>query len=333
MRLGFITIPQWPSSDVLDLIQRGESLGYDFAWLPDQTFFQDPFPLLTVAGQQTRRIHLGVGVTNPYTRTPYQVARTIATVSELAGRPVALGIGAGNRRELLLPLGMEQVSPANRMREFIEVTRRLLQGETVTYQSETMTLNQVSLKFKPGHPTPVYLAARGPATLRLGGEVGDGVIIGDLLSDDGLDYAQGEIDKGIKAAGRSAEEVESVCWASCFITDGDDAERIERLKPWIAHNLVASPSVVQKALGMDEERIAVMRAAYGEGGADQAAQYVQPEDVHKLSILGSPERCAETVRRLRDRGIGQLVILLYSKDLAENQVTLTRFAQEVLRRV
>ncbi len=330
MKFGFATIPHWPVKEVLGLIEQADALGFDNAWVCDQTFFIDPFPLLAVAGQRCKKIHLGVGVTNPYTRTAVQVARTIATVAELVGKPVALGIGAGNRRELLLPLGIEQVSPATRIQEMIEIMRRLLAGETVTYKSETMTLEGVRLKFTPSFSAPMYIAARGPATLRLGGRCCDGVIIGDLVSDAGLDYAQGEIAAGLKAAGRSPEQAENVTWTTCFVTDGDDCQAIERLKPWVAHNLAASPAVVQKALGMDDDRIQVMRAAYSQGGAEEAGKYVSPVDIDKLSIVGSPEKCAQTIRRLRDRGIGQLVILLYSKDLSENHALLKRLAEDVL---
>jgi 5,10-methylenetetrahydromethanopterin reductase len=333
MKFGFITLPHWPSPDVVDLIEHAENLGYDFSWIPDQTFFQDPFVLLAVAGQRTSSIQLAMGVTNPYTRAPHHVARSIGTTSELVGRPIILGIGAGNRRELLLPLGLEQISPVSRIREMIEVTIRLLKGETVSYKSDTLFMEDVSLKFKPTLLPPVYVAARGPGMLRLSGEVADGVIIGDLLSDNGLDYAQGEINKGIKKAGRKTEDVKNVCWAACFVTDGNDDATIERLKPWIAHNLVASPPIVQKALQIEEERIEMMRSAYFEGGSENAAPYVKPEDVYQLSVVGSPDRLRQLVMRLGARGISQLVILLYSRDLAENQETMQKFAEKVIQKL
>lgn len=333
MKFGFITLPHWPSLDVVNLIERAERLGYDFAWIPDQTFFQDPFAILAVAGQRTSKIQLAMGVTNPYTRPPYQVARSIATTSELVGRPVVCGIGAGNRRELLLPLGLEQDSPVTRIREMVVVSRRLIQGETVTFQSDNVFMKEVKLCFKPLFQSPVYIAARGPGTLRLGGEIADGVIIGDILSDNGLDYAQGEIKKGVEKAGRNISDVENVCWAACFVTDGNDGAVIERLKPWIAHNLVASPSIVQQALQIEEDRIEKMRSSYFEGGAEKAAKFVEPQDVYQLSVVGSPERLIELVKRLEARGINQLVILLYSKNLLENRETMKNFSKEVIQRL
>src|SRR5574341_386173 len=135
MKLGFAIDPFWALENVVDLVRQAESLGYESAWIPDQTFYADPFPILAVAGRQTKRINLGIGVTNPYTRSAVQVARTMATIDELIGRPVVLGIGAGNRRELLLPLGLEQDAPVARCREMVTIVRELLRGEETTYQS------------------------------------------------------------------------------------------------------------------------------------------------------------------------------------------------------
>ncbi len=330
MKLGFAIDPFWPLENVVDLIVQAEALGYDTAWIPDQTFYADPFPILAVAGRQTRQISLGIGVTNPYTRSAVQVARTMATLGELIGRPLTLGIGAGNRRELLLPLGLEQEAPVSRCREMAQVIRALLQGEETTYQSKSISLDHVKLEVRSPYPVAIYLAARGPATLRMAGEVGDGVIIGDLLSDEGLAYAQNQIQAGVRKAGRQASEVELVSWTTCFITTGDDRQTLAWLSPWIAHNLAASPEAVEQALGMDPERIHLMRETYQARGPQAAAAYIQPEDIDKLAIVGPPEKCAETVRRLQKRNIQQLVLLLYSKDLAEVQANLTRFMKEVV---
>lgn len=333
MRYGFAVDAFWPLQEVVKLIRIGEDLGYDNVWLPDQTFYADPFPLLAVAGCRTERIRLGIGVTNPYTRSIPQVARTIGTVAQLVGRPVALGIGAGNRRELLAPLGLTQTAPVERCREMIDLVRRLLEGERVTYESGSVTLRDVRLLFEPSHPVPIYLASRGQRMLRLGGELADGVIIGDLVSSAGLDYALREIAIGAHEAGRREGQVDLVAWVTCFITDGKRDHAEEYLRPWVAHHMAASPPAVQSAIGVDDERIQAIRAAYAAGGPMAAGALVSSEDIDKLAIVGSPDQCAVTVRRLVERKIGQLVILLYSQDLAENESTLRRFASEVIPQV
>lgn len=334
MKFGVAIVPQWPAKEVLGLVQLADEAGFDNAWICDQTFFADPFPLLTAAGQKIKHIQLGVGVTNPYTRPAYQVARSAGVVGEILGAPINLGIGAGNRRELLLPLGMEQTAPATRIREMIEITRRLLDGETVTYESENVTLKNVKLDFQASQPVKMFVAARGPTTLQLSGEIGDGVIIGDLISNAGLAYAFEEINKGLKKSGRGRNNLETISWTTCFVTDkGNDVETTRAIRPWVAHNLAASPAVVQAALGMDQDRVEVMRSAYAKGGAEEAGKYVEAEDIDKLSIMGSPERCAETIKRISAQGIDQLSILMFSKKIEENTRLIRRLSEEVFPRV
>jgi alkanesulfonate monooxygenase SsuD/methylene tetrahydromethanopterin reductase-like flavin-dependent oxidoreductase (luciferase family) len=97
--------------------------------------------------------------------------------------------------------------------------------------------------------------------------------------------------------------------------------------------MAASPPAVQSAIGVEEGRIQAIRTAYAAGGAMAAGAFVSREDIDKLAIVGTPDQCAVTVRRLVQRGIRQLVILLYSQDLAENEVTLRRFASDVIPQV
>ena len=129
MKFIFGAKPKAPITNFTRLVQLGESLGYDAAWIPDQTFFPDPFVTLAVVASQTQRIELVIGVANPYTRHPVQVARAAATLDDHCPGRVALGYGAGNRRELIVPLGGEQERAAAHCREAMILCRRLLRGE------------------------------------------------------------------------------------------------------------------------------------------------------------------------------------------------------------
>lgn len=330
MKYGFCTIPRAPIWRYIQFACLAERLGYDQAWVPDQTFFFDPFPILALAGSQTEQLQWGVGVTNPYSRSAVQVARTMSTIASAVGRPVNLGIGTGNRRELLLPLGIEQTKPAERCREMIQIVRSVLSGKTVTYESDTAILRGVQLKFEVEHSVPIYLAARGAATLGLAGELANGVLIGDLVSDAGLNYAKREIAKGAQKTGRSLNEIDLVAWVPCVITMDNEEEAYDRLRPWVAHNMSASPPAVQREIGLDEEHIQSIRSAYFAGGADAAGKLITNEDVERLAIIGNPCKCAEVVRRLARHGINHLVLNLSSEVMSENEATMRRFMEEVV---
>jgi alkanesulfonate monooxygenase SsuD/methylene tetrahydromethanopterin reductase-like flavin-dependent oxidoreductase (luciferase family) len=97
--------------------------------------------------------------------------------------------------------------------------------------------------------------------------------------------------------------------------------------------MAGSPKVVQQALQISDSRIQQMREAYQQGGADAAAQFVTPDDVDKLAIVGTPDKIADHLRRLEQQGIDQLVIFLQSTDLDENRKTLQDFIRDILPKV
>src|SRR5712692_1695205 len=101
MRFGFSHRPIQPFSRSIELYQWAEELGFDYAWVPDQQFYPDPFACLAAAALRTQRITLGLAVTNPYTRHPALIARGIGIVDELAGGRMILTLGAANRKQVL----------------------------------------------------------------------------------------------------------------------------------------------------------------------------------------------------------------------------------------
>src|SRR6266545_800266 len=128
LTFGFAHVPAEHYRRHVELVLEAERLGFDYAWIPDQTFYRDPYVVLTALALTTDRIRLGLGVTNPYTRHPAMAGRAIASIAECAPGRVLLGVGAGNVRELLQPLGLDLDSPAARCREMVELVRHELDG-------------------------------------------------------------------------------------------------------------------------------------------------------------------------------------------------------------
>src|SRR5918999_3272924 len=160
LAFGFAHVPSEHWSRHVELVREAERLGFDYAWIPDQTFYRDPYVILTALALSTERIRLGVGVTNPYTRHPAMAGRAIASVSELAAGRVSLGVGAGNVRELLSPLGLAFDRPAARCREMVELVKRTLEPSTngTGYVGDVYRMEGASLEFAVDEPIPVYLA-------------------------------------------------------------------------------------------------------------------------------------------------------------------------------
>ena len=87
MRFGFGHVPSGHYQRHVELVQRAERLGFDTAWIADQTFYRDPYVILAALATSTERIGLGLGATNPFTRHPAMTSRAIA--SSRRWRPAA----------------------------------------------------------------------------------------------------------------------------------------------------------------------------------------------------------------------------------------------------
>src|SRR5262249_15386135 len=125
---------------------------------------------------QTSRIRLGTAILPIAHRTPALAAMTAASLQELSGGRFVLGLGLSTRYIGERWLGQSLDRPMLRLREYVTVVRRLLDGQQVDFVGATITVRGFRLK-RPSRPrVPVYTAALGPRACRLAGAVADGVI-------------------------------------------------------------------------------------------------------------------------------------------------------------
>ena len=332
MKFIFGAKPKAPITNFTRLVQLGESLGYDAAWIPDQTFFPDPFVTLAVCASQTQRIELVIGVANPYTRHPVQVARAAATLDDHCPGRVALGYGAGNRRELIVPLGGEQEQAAAHCREAMILCRRLLRGEFLHHRGEHFIADGVELEMAPHPDVPLYLAARGPLVLQVAGELSDCAVIGALLDEEALAWSLEQVAIGAQKSGRSMDEIGRMIWITCHITE--DAPRwLNHCRPSAAHILAGAPPGVFEALRLTDRFRDELKAVYEERGSEGAASLVSDDLVQRLMAIGRPEEVAEQLQAAIDTGINEIGILVNAPDIRDSEEAIQRFADEVMPRL
>jgi 5,10-methylenetetrahydromethanopterin reductase len=331
MRFGFAQVPRENVANHVALMKAAEDLGFDCAWLTDQTFFRDPYVLLSVALESTSRIGIGIGVTNAYTRHPVMTARAVGTMNELGPGRVRLGIGAGNRQELLEPLGFRSDHQAPRIREAVAIWRRLLKGERLSFRGKHFEVQGVRLLTPPAPDVPIYIGGRGPRILEAAGEIADGVIIGGLCTARGMSYAIEHIRKGTERSGREIANLDVVCWATCFVT-GDLHMQRESIKPWIAHFIAEAPPEVVVAVGLDSATVTAIRSAYEDGGSEGAARYVTDECIDGFSLIGEPAEITDRIEALAEAGVTHFCMLLPTGNVADHEIQVERFAQAVFPR-
>ena len=180
-------------------VRRAEALGWDAALIPDsQLRRRDTYVMLAYAAQATERIQLGPLIANPVNRHPSVTASSIATVGEMAGGRMLLGMGAGDTAVRLAGLRPARVAE---LESAVVMIRSLLAGEAV----EVGAPDPARLPF--AHPVPVWVAAGGARTLRMAGRVGDGVFIRVGTAEGNLRRSVEAIRAGAVEAGRDPASV------------------------------------------------------------------------------------------------------------------------------
>ncbi len=328
MKFGFAHVPSAVYANVVELVQFAERLGYDYAWIPDQTFFPDPYVVMGLIAAETDTINIGVGVTNPYTRHPAMNARAIASVGIIAPDRIHFGIGAGNRKELVDPLNLDGSHAAGKCREMVEVVRGLLSGKVFNYGGKYFQVDGIKMDFVPASDIPLYIAGRGPKILHAAGEVADGVIIGGLCTPEGIAYALDRVKNGLSNSGRSLSEFRVVSWVTCEITDNRE-ETIQNIKPTVAHIIGGAPLSVLEAIGLPVELMQELKRVYVQEGIPQAAKLVTEQCIRAFTIVGDAVECIARIKQLETAGVTQFSVLMYRGTFEQQKASLDRFAHSI----
>jgi alkanesulfonate monooxygenase SsuD/methylene tetrahydromethanopterin reductase-like flavin-dependent oxidoreductase (luciferase family) len=161
--------------DALERVRLAESLGYESAYVT-HIAGRESLTVVTAYALATSTIRVGTGVVPIYTRTPATMAQTAATIDELSGGRLTLGLGVSHRPVVEGWHGQTIDRPAAEMREYATIVRAILRGEDPPDGEKWRTgFRLVGLEPRPS--LPIYIAALSPAMLRLAGEIGDGVVL------------------------------------------------------------------------------------------------------------------------------------------------------------
>jgi 5,10-methylenetetrahydromethanopterin reductase len=278
---GVWFFPDATAPKILETIVAAEACGLDEVWLGDEGPARDPFVLLAAAAPATRRIRLGVGVTNPYLRHPATTAATALTIHELSGGRMVLGIGPGGRMALD-PAHIDRVAPLAATRRAVRIMRAVAHGDpTEGYTPAPHAVTAPDL--------PIYVGARGEQLNRFASEAADGVFLGGV--------------PGIRLAptvgwARSRRPIAVAAYLSAVFTP----EVREAVRPRMIYALLDAPPATRQALGVDVARARRAAAALAKDDAWPARQLIDDRLLDELLLCGSPEDVGHGVAR-RIRGL------------------------------
>jgi alkanesulfonate monooxygenase SsuD/methylene tetrahydromethanopterin reductase-like flavin-dependent oxidoreductase (luciferase family) len=159
----------------IERVRLAESLGYDAVYVT-HIAGRESLTVLTAYALSSQRIRVGTGVVPIYTRTPATMAQTAATIDELSGGRLILGVGVSHQATVEGWHGQRIDRPVAEMREYVAIVRAILRGEDPPPGEKWHTGFRLA-GLEPRPDLPIYIAALSPAMLRLAGEIADGVLL------------------------------------------------------------------------------------------------------------------------------------------------------------
>jgi F420-dependent oxidoreductase-like protein len=330
MKLG-VHIGYWglglTSEDQLEIVQEAERLGYDSVWAAE-AYGSDAATILGWIAGQTSRIRIGSAIFQMPGRSAAMTAMTAATLDQLSGGRMILGIGSSGPQVAEGWHGQRFGRQIQRTREYVAVVRKALARERVEFHGETLELplpdgpgKALKLTIAPVQERiPIYLAAIGPNNTRLAGEIADGWIP-TLFSPKHVSELRPLLEEGAAAGGRSLDDFDIAPTVNVFVTDDLAAAR-DAMRPFIALYVGGMGSrernfynqLVQR-YGF-EEAAAEVQDLYLDGRRDEAMAALPDDLIDLVTLCGPADRVRERLEIYREAGVGTLGITPMAWDKA-----------------
>jgi len=317
-RIGLGFVGDHSCSNMISYTRMAEQLGYESVWVSEDLGFRDAIAPLASLAMSTERIKLATGILPIYYRNPALVAMTIATLDEISEKRIILGLGSGVR-SYVERQGIEFREPLIAIEEYVEIVRGLLAGESITYRGQVHNITETRLSFAPlRRDIPVYVAARGPKMFQMAGRIANGALMSDgFCSASYVAWALENIEMGVEVADRCLEDVDLASFVILSVSADHDVAK-ERAKPTVLSLLsegVLGPHL--RTMGLSSENVIPIRQTWLRGNRREAEEKVSDTLIDACAIYGTPDECAQKMKRFRDAGVNLPIIIPVETDMRE----------------
>jgi alkanesulfonate monooxygenase SsuD/methylene tetrahydromethanopterin reductase-like flavin-dependent oxidoreductase (luciferase family) len=284
----------------LQRVERAESLGYESVYTT-HIAARDSLIVLAAYASRTERIKLGTGVLPIYSRTPVATAQAAATIDELSGGRMVLGLGVAHQVTVENWFGSTIGKPVKEMREYVGAVRAMFRGEEPPADNKRFPTRFRFMGYEPRPELPVYVAALSPAMLRLAGEIGDGVMLWLCNPDYIRDVVVPEVTKGRERAGKDLEGFDIVAAVPAAVTDDVDIAQASLRKDLIPYFSLPFYRAMIERSGYGDE-IGAFDEAMRRGDTEAAAAAISARFLEQLAAVGSASDAETSVLRYLDAG-------------------------------
>ncbi|HRW46246.1 MAG TPA: LLM class flavin-dependent oxidoreductase [Caldilinea sp.] len=290
-----------PIREGMEYARYAEEKGFEAVWQAESRLVRDAIVPMAAFAAVTDRIDIGSGVINNWTRNIGLLAATFLTLDDLAPDRIICGIGAW-WDPLAKNVGIDRRKPLTAMRETIEVMRRLLAMERVTYHGEFHHVDGIELDVVHGRREPrnvrVMIGATGPQMMELTGEIADGAVLNYCVPPEYNIEAMEQLERGAAKAGRSIDDIDRPQLVVCSVHD-DRKAALDGARELLTQYLAQQPHIA-KASGVKPEVVQQIQSILGWPATKEqvraAMKYVPDELVQRITASGTPAEVKAKVR-------------------------------------
>lgn len=281
-------------SDLCALARAADDAGYGSIWSPE-VGSRDAVVLSALYGANTRRATVGTGVVPVFSRKVTSLSLAAAAAAEASDGRFILGLGTGHRFPTEAWYESRWKRPRTHMREVIDVLRRIFAGERVSHNG-SVRIDGFHLGTSPP-AIPIYVGGLTPATLRMAGEVADGVIL-NWLPAEGIEKAALLVREAAADAGR---RVRVVAYVRTAVIDEPAQEHDAR---------VALREQTYAYLSLPAYGNSLRQVGFGRELDDMAAGRERAVDtlVDAVCAWGDPAKARETIETYIQAGIDSVIV-------------------------
>jgi 5,10-methylenetetrahydromethanopterin reductase len=293
--------------DGLDYVRYAEENGFEAVWQAESRLVRDAIVPMAAYAAVTEKIKVGSGVINNWTRNIGLLASTFLTLDDLAPNRIICGIGAW-WDPLAKNVGIDRSKPLTAMKETVQILKRLLAMERVTFHGEFIDVDGIELDVVHGRTeprfVPVYIGATGDKMMEMAGEIADGVVLNYCVPPEYNNNAMEMLASGVKKAGRTLDDIDRPQLVVCSVDD-DNEKAIDTTRELLTQYLAQQPHIA-KASGVSKDVVEKIQAILGWPATHeqiQKAKHLVPEDlIHRITASGTPENAKRKVQEYIDNG-------------------------------
>jgi probable F420-dependent oxidoreductase len=313
-------VPFARPSDILPTALLCEELGFDSVWgndhmttqryvqreFPDPPNFFEPLVTFSYCASRTTRLRFATGIIVLPMRTMPVLAKQVATLDQLSGGRVILGVGTGAYREEYEAL-FPDARGARRgtiVDEGMQALRLLFTERRATFRGQFVRFEEVECFPKPAqHPMPIYAGGNHPEVRRRAGQWAEGWMPA-VLSPEEIERGIADIHRAAAAAGRDGSAIDiAPQFAVSIGRTHDEAVRRFHASQLFKHLESLKGSTLREQTGGFEQR----------------------------NLIGSPEEIADRIRVYERAGVTTCAGMLFvANAVAEMQEAIELFGREVL---